>query len=213
MQQLRLSPKQILQIITLLFFIILIYVIFNTISRFGKEKVSIDVIPSDANLYIDGKKINSGDNYIKKGKYKFSVKKEGFKSVNQTITIPKGGVDVGFVPDPISNEAKKWLQDNPRIQRNRESIGGEMASLTGSYIEENTPIISNLPYADAVAPFSINYGGSTSREYGVFIVIGNSVPQSRVEALQYIKQNGSNPTDLEIRYEDFKNPLLGKRVE
>ena len=207
MQHQKMSSKQILQIAILVFFLIVIYILFTAVSRIGKEKVSIEVIPKDATVYVDGKKIGSSDNYIKKGTYRFSAKKEGFKDDTQTITVPKGGVYIGLTPDPKSNKAIKWLQDNPKIQSQRESIGGKMADLQGYYIEKNTPVISSLPYYDSIAPFSIDYSGSKNREYGIFLTISNSVPQSRVEALRYIKQNGGNPTDLEIIYKDFKNPL------
>jgi hypothetical protein len=183
------------------------------VGRIGKERVFIEVIPTDAVIYIDGKKISSGDNYIKKGTYGFSAKKEGFRDDIQIITIPKGGLDIGLIPEPKSTKAKKWLQDNPKIQDNREAIGGKMSELRGYFIENKTPIISVLPYYDSIAPFSIDYGGSRSGEYGTLIIISNSIPQSRVEALKYIKQNGSNPTDLEIMYKDFKNPLTNSGGE
>ena len=213
MQHIKISSKQVLIIVSLLLFILVIFIVFTSIDRVGKEKVSIELIPNDSTVYINNKKINSGDNYIKKGTYKFSAKKEGFKDDIQTITVPSGGISIGLTPEPISNKAKKWLQDNPNIQAQRESMGGRMASLRGSYIEKNTPIISSLPYTDTSGPFSIDYSGSNNREYGTSIVISNSLPQGRLEALRYIRQNGGDPTNLDIRYEDFKNPLLSKVVE
>lgn len=203
----RFTLKQRLYVILVLFICLIVFGIYIAIDRVGKEKVSITVIPTDSQVYLDDKKINSGEIYLTEGTYTFTAKKDGFKSDSQVIKVVKGGVSVGLLPVPDSEEAKKWLENNPTLQTQREGIAGDMAALRGRYIEDQTPLIKELPYTDINAPFSIDYGASPTRKYGVIIYISNSTPYGRQAALKWIRQQGSNPSDLEVYYNDFTNPI------
>lgn len=196
------------QIILLSLTFILIFYIYSYIDNLGKINVFIKVLPEDSVVYINNKKSNAGNNHLKPGKYTIKASKDGFKDDSVTVYVESSELNIGLTPDPNSEEANKWLRDNPQIQEEREAIGGQMASLRGEYVEKQTPLINSLPYDDISAPFSIDYGGSKNRSYGTFIVISNAVPQSRVEALNWIRQQGTSPTDIEIQYKDFKNPLV-----
>ena len=203
----RFTFKQKVAVLFVIFILFVTYSIFTVIERTGKEKVSVTVIPNDAIIYLDNKQINKGDIYLKKGTYTFSAKKKGFKTDTQIIKVSDKEISIGLLPTPESEEAKAWLRNNPTIQTQREGVGGDMAALRGRYIEEQTPLIKELPYTDINAPFSIDYGASPTRKYGVIIYISDSTPRGRQLALNWIKQQGANPTDLEIYYNDFTNPI------
>lgn len=208
MQQSKISLKKFLSLFIVLVLVLVVYIIFISISRLGKEKVSIETIPNDASIYISGKKISNGDNYIKKGTYLISVKRPGFETINETIIIPSGGVDIGFAPEPVSTESKKWIQENPNIQKKREAIGGKMAAVRGGFLKQNTPIIVDLPYVSIDGPFSIDYGISNERKYKSFLDVNNSTPVGREAAIQWIRDSGYDPTDFDIRFRDYNNPLV-----
>lgn len=203
----RLTFRHKIYIALVLFIILVIFSVYTAVDRIGKEKVSIVVIPADSHIYLNDKKIDSGDIYLTEGTYTFTAKKDGFKSDSQVIKVVKGGVSVGLLPKPESEEAKQWVKNNPTIQMQREGIAGDMAVLRGRYIEDQTPLIKELPYTDINAPFSIDYGASPTRKYGVVIYISNSTPYGRQAALKWIRQQGVNPSDLEIYYNDFTNPI------
>lgn len=196
--------------IALFFILILLFIsIFIAVSRSGKISVDISVIPSDANVYINNKKTNSGEHYLKPGTYTISAKKSGFKDDKQIISVDRESVDVGLIPEPNSKEAYKWLKDNPELQYKREEMAGKMAALRGEYTIKESPIIESIPYTSVEGPFSIDYGADKSKgAYSIYIKISDSTPEGRVAALKWIREQGEDPTNYNIEYVDFNNPLI-----
>lgn len=200
--------KNLIILSSVLFALLLLYSVGISISRIGKTRVDITVIPQDAAVMINGSKSSSGSKYLKPGSYTFSASKEGFSDYAQEVTIGKEKVQIGLVPEPTSDEAFEWIANNPDIQTEREALGGIAAAQKGAAIIEKDPIIASLPYTSVVGPFTIDYGYSEQRENKIFITIRNSSPDGRANALQWIRERGIDPTDLEIRYADFTNPLV-----
>lgn len=208
----KLSFRQKWIIVLLVFALIITFFLTIAISRIGKTKVNIELIPKDSSLYIDGKKFGSGDNYLKTGKHTFEAKKSGFIDDKVVLQVDNESLEIGLIPEPKSKEAIDWLNKNPEIQLNREGIGAKMSSLIGGYIEENTPIINDLPYTDIKGPFTIDYGTEPSRLYGIFLEITDSTPLGREAAVSWIKNQGYDPTNIDIRFDDFENPLLPRDI-
>lgn len=183
---------------------------FVAISRIGKTSVTISVIPDDSSVYINNKKSNPGEHFLKSGTYTIVAKKSGFKDDKQVIFVEKESLDVGLVPEPNSKEAYKWLKNNPDLQYKREEMAGKMAALRGEYTIKESPIIESIPHTSVEGPFSIDYGANKSEgTYAIYIKISDSTPEGRVAALQWIREQGEDPTNYHINYEDFKNPLIG----
>lgn len=203
----KITFRQKLYLIAGLVFIVIVFSLFIAISRVGKTKVTITAIPEDSQVTINKQSSQTGDVYLTPGKYVFSAKKDGFLADTQTIDINGGSSIVGLTPAPNSSQALKWLKDNPDIQRRREAIGGQNTDRVGQQATEITPIISLLPITNAQDQYSIDYGASKSRSGGSFILITSPFPDSRDKALQWIKDQGYDPTDLEIVYDNFSNPL------
>lgn len=200
--------KRLVTVCLLVFVSFVIYSIITGISRIGKTRIDITVIPEDAKVTINNSETSAGSKYVKPGTYVFTAAKAGFKTYTYEITIKKERTQVGLVPDPESEEAISWLIDNPDIQLEREAIGGTNAMSKGEEIENNTPIIASLPFTSVTGPFTIDYGYTELRKNGIFLLIRNSSPDGRKNALQWIReQQNIDPTDLEIRFSDFVNPL------
>jgi len=205
----RFSPKQKLSFAAAVFMVLVVVILGVTISRIGKTRVSIKVIPSDAQVFIDGKQSVAGDVYLKPGTYTFSAKKKGFLEDKLVVIVDSTEESIGLIPEPNSDEARRWQKDNPALQLQREEIGGKRAALEGEYVAKNTPLIEYLPYTDVSGPFTIDFGSSKSRQYGTFLEINNSSAKGREKALQWIRSKGYDPTDFEIRYDNaFVNPIL-----
>lgn len=198
------------KITALVFTLLAIVVYFSVvaISRIGETRVSIVVIPDDAKVTINGSLASAGNKYLKPGDYTFTATKTGWSTDVLSIKVGTDSVEVGLVPDPNSESAAKWLKDNPDIQLQREAIGGKQAQLTGDLLTEQTPLIKALPYEDIYGPFRVDFGPSEARKNGIFIEVSSSTPPGRAKFLQWLKQQGEDPTDLEIRYFDFANPFL-----
>lgn len=191
------------------FIFIVIIVSIIALQRIGKTEVNIEVIPGDAKVLINKKEAGSGTHYLKPGEYTFSATKPGFKEYSVKLTISNETENIGLVPEPNSQEAYDWLKENPDIQQDRESIGGEMSSRVGQEVEDTTPIIKDLPYIDEYAPFAIDYGSDKSNANSSFLIISDSTPVGRVAALSWMADNGYDPTDFNIRFDDFINPIEG----
>lgn len=181
--------------------------LFVGLSHSGKTKVGITVVPSNSQVTVDGKEVSSGTVYLKPGDYTFKASANGYKDDVQDVLVENESIKLGLVPVPDSEAARQWLADNPQIQRQRESIGGQNADRNGERVRKATPLISKLPRTELNGPYEIGYGPSLDRKDGIFIEINYSSPNGRKKALKWIRDQGTDPTDLEIRYVDFSNPL------
>lgn len=185
-----------------------VYFLILTLTRAGETSVLIRVVPDDAKVTINGKPVTPGAIYVTPGRYTLMGFKNGFKTDTEIVQVGKDEVVVGLTPIPESDEAKQWLADNPKVQLEREALGSANANRRGEEIAKSFPIVSILPYEDIYGPFQIDYGPSNTQPNGVLLVVSNSTPPGRAKALEWIRQQGQDPTDLEIRYTDFTNPLV-----
>jgi hypothetical protein len=189
------------------------YLVTLAVTRMGETKVVVTVIPETASVTLDEGSIDPGTLYLKPGKYTFKASATGWKTDIQLISVGGKALDVNLIPAPDSPEARTYLRTNPDVQTEREKIGGENFNKNSQAFANKNPIVNLLPYTDPAGPFSIDYGASESRKNGVFLVISDSSANGRVNALKWIRQQGYDPTNLEITYLDYSNPLLQGRAK
>lgn len=199
--------RQVVAIGALLFLIIFIAGLVFTISRAGKTPVKLVVIPKDAQLTVDGKKVSSGTIYISPGEHTFAAKKEDFETATKKIRVGSEEITINLLPNPVSEQALKWLEDNPDIQAEREAVGGEEANKEGQKFQENNPIISNLPLGYNQREFAIDYTKSEKSPDKIVLLITGETATSRKYAIDQIEEWGYHPSDYEIVFLDFVNPL------
>jgi len=193
--------------------VLIVIFLFSLIANSGKTAVTVEVIPNDANLTMNGKTVKPGTLRLSPGEYTVEAAKDGFETDTYTVTVGDENLEVGLIPTPVSDEALAWLNENPEIQLRREELGGQRAAQRGLAFEAETPLLTQLPhnsilpYKGEYGPFSVDYGPSREREFGIFLLISNSSPDGRRNALEWIRDQGYDPTDFEIVYDDFDNPL------
>lgn len=202
--------RRVIILTTVLFLILLLFAASTGVSRVGKTRVDIQAIPQDAMISINGTTSTKGKHYLSPGKYTFSAERSGFETYSIDIEIKDERTYVGLAPEPSSEEGYRWLEEHPEVQSEREGIGGANANQKGEELSQAIPIINSLPFSSVPGPFTIDYGYSQSRKDGIFLLVRNSSPNGRVNALKWIREQGADPTDLEIRYSDFNNPLSPK---
>lgn len=186
-------------------FAVFVFMIVNSLSHTGKVYVKINVFPEDALIQINGQKSRSGV-WLKPDQYRFSAEKDGFTKDEQTIRVSYEASDVYLIPTPSSEEARRWASQED-VSAKREVYGGLKASIVGESIANASPIIELLPKYDIAGPYSIDYGLEPNNH--TFLLIGDSTPTGRQRALQWIRDSGFNPSELDIRFDDFTNPTLG----
>lgn len=195
-------------------FFLLLFIIYNAsikVSRTGEIKIEIAAIPDDSDVYVNGRLEERKVLYIQPGEYTFSAHKDGFKDDSLKINVQEENVEVGLIPAPESTEAFRFLENNPEVQAKREAIGNQRSNKKGAQFEANNPIVSLLPVTDITGPFSIDYGQSKTRPNDIFLLVSDSSPSGRQNALKWISRHGYDPADFEIIFSDFTNPLETKR--
>lgn len=209
----KISPKLQIAAVVLVVVLVVLYGAVITGQRIGKTAVDIQAVPSNSEITVNGVEYENGKTYLKPGTYDFVAKYPDFSDAKKTVTITDESAEVILLPEPNTEAANEYLASNPDIQREREALGGREANLKGLEQEKKTPIITLLPYSDLTAPFSIDYGPSDYRKGDVVIIISNSTPDGRDYALRWIRQQGYDPADMEIVFDDFVNPLTQNSEE
>lgn len=173
----------------------------------GKYAVEVKVSPSDAKVSIDGKKANAGIVRLKEGTHSFSAELNGFTSDTKTVLIDREEIVVTLLPKPTSASALETVNNNAALQAEREALGALDAQLEGERINEKYPLLTRLPLGYNQQEFAIDYGKSATIKDGIAIKITANTSKSRQYALDQIKEWGYDPSDYEIIFLDYLNPL------
>lgn len=187
--------------------IIFIYFVFIAISRIGETKTTFIVIPENSEIYVNDKRTKGLSIYLSQGKYSVSARSEGYEEDTVEINVVKNAKDVILLPKPVSQEALTFLSNNPEVQSRRESLGGQRADQDGQKLIDKNRLLPKLPYTDILGPFSIDYSLTPSTNDKVALIISDSSPDGRQNALKWIRQQNQDPSEYEIIYQDFVNPL------
>lgn len=177
--------------------------IYNSVMHRGKIAVQIQTVPSSARVTLNGKKISSSKTYLEPGEYVFSASEDGFETNSAEVPISASRQYVGLILSPISEEAKKWAVDN---QTEYAEIGSRVSNDRVSIAEKDNPLLEKLPYYDIIGPFAIDFDFGSEGSLKAKTVIRNSTPNGRLKALKWIREQGVDPADLMIEFEDFDNP-------
>lgn len=192
----------ILSVFTLIVVGVSVWSIKNNIERQGKIKVTVEVYPKNAVLSVDGKSISIGENYIEPGKHTFVASSKGFLDTKSEYDISQSVNYIGLVLTPYSDEAKKIVENDPDSD-DIETIVGRSIESEGAQVIEKYPVIGELPHYDITAPYSIDYGQDEKYPDRPYLVINDSTPSGRIEALRWIyENNGGKIINLDIRFKD-----------
>lgn len=200
--------KRILLVTAVLIGLLVVYAGFVSLGRLGKTKVQISIAPSVATITLDNKPVNNGVFYLKSGSHRlvasypnFSTESKNFSASDQDLAA------ISISLNPLNQKAEDFLKANPVYQLQREAVGGQ--ELSGRALVNSTPIIKLLPRTSIDDYYRIDYESSPSDKTRARLLISNSSPNGRQNALQWIKQQGYDPAELEIIFSDFQNPLKG----
>lgn len=204
------SPKKklIILIIGLIVFSLIGNTVYVNIKHRELIKVTISVIPDDSMVKIDNGTVKAGANYVKPGTHVFEASKPGFETNKVTMEIQKKNTEVFLDPAPASEEAKEWLRKNPKIQRQREALGGTQYAQVSQNAGDKYPLIKQLPHIDR--DFRVDYGqpvASKDKVTPLAIYVRASSAVNRSVAVGWIKQQGFDTSDYEIIFRDEINPL------
>jgi hypothetical protein len=176
-----------------------------SIERQGKIAVPMQVVPSDAEVYLDNtERLSSDTVYITSGTHDITVKKAGFSTVTKSYRIKtynEPAIYISLVGE--SEDAKKWQQAHNNEYKKLEVLAAEQAAKYSQSFSERNPIVKALPVKDPY--FTISYRNVDDES--VRLTIWGTSPRYREFAIDHLRKIGFEPTDYEIEFTGFKNPL------
>lgn len=200
--------KHITITITIFLGICLLYYLFVLYPRQGKVAVDILSSPMSATISINDSPSSVGTTYLPTGTYTLKATEEGWESKEITITISEEVSEIALVLTPISTEAKEQAK---KESLTREGLSSIAANVRGFTIRNTYPILNSLPYSDISGPYKLDYGFNQDDKKTPYIIVSFSTPNGRHEAIQWLKENGTDLTRTEIIFEDFTNPTYREK--
>lgn len=210
MESLIKNKRLMLTISVLLVIGLLVWLLFVTSLRVGKTEVLFTTVPKDSLVKIDGDTSRSGTRYLLPGTYDVTFTRDGFETTKKSIIVDAEPLEVGVSLPGDSDIARQYFKDNPDEEIMIEGVGGIESYRLGQKIIDANPIISSLPVRKVDQYFAIDYGIRDGSQTDTFLLIRNSSTDGRANAIQWIKQKGANPTDIDIRYDDYVSPLTDR---
>lgn len=166
--------------------------------------LQVDVVPNDSTITLNGHKIPQGKAIgVNQGTYTLKVSRNGFATQTQTVTIAnRDKKDIKIYLLANNDIGQHWLDLHPEQAIEIEGTGSQAYDKLSTQNTNNTPIVSQLPIYDP--QFRIDYGLSEehpndSNAVGIYITA--LTPLGRQLALQAIRDNGYDPSDMEIIFQ------------
>lgn len=142
-----------------LLFIILAYFVVLLVGHHKLSKLSMQVIPTDSQLKLDGKKIQGKTLYVSPGTHTAEASKNGFTADSQTILVTKKGPNnVYLAPTPATTEALQWASNNPALEIQREKYAQIQQNKYQDTLLNKYPFLKYLPIE--TSKYVITYGRS-----------------------------------------------------
>ncbi len=197
-------------LLVLIVLVVLIGGIYSILNRHGTTKISIDVLPKDSQISINGTKTGSTTHYLKPGTYKLTASRSGFTTATSDITIKPGDgpKNVRLLPTPADPGAITWASEHAAEYQKLESGAGAETQDEGEEFEKKFPISRVLPYKNLL--FSIDYSTNNTKN-GFKIIVSADTAVDRQYAVKQIQDWGYSPGDYQIEFSGFSNPLEAPR--
>lgn len=196
--------RKIVLITKVLLVMLAIATIVTLVGRIGKVGLTVATVPRDASVTINGTQIGNGTQWVKAGTYAVIVKKDGFETQKQTVTVTGDKSDniIAASLAPKSKEAKEWAAKNNSAYKDNERYGARQARAAGEYFANKNPITKKLPFTDPYYKIGYVVDGQS-----ITLTIITPSPRYRFYAVEKIREWGYDPTDFVITFEDYQNPL------
>ncbi len=202
------APEARRSILVVAGFIVVLVFLFGYSQFFAKKgtPVRLDVVPSDAVVTLDGKRLSTGTVRLSPGEHTFTAKKSGFEKAEDKVSIKEGSENksVQLLLTPVSPNAIAWAEKNQKLYQRAEQKAVEDVVKEGEEFQKKFPLSKLLPFNNLL--FSIDY--KTDESSTKFTVqIEAKTPTDRAYALGQIRNWGYDPADYLIEFVDFANPL------
>jgi hypothetical protein len=183
------------------------YGIYKQVVKTNNIAVTVAVAPSDASITVDGKASSTGTLHLASGKtYKVVISKDGFSTYSVSQFVDSAHNTISVALNPISDEAKKWVEEHQDQYLAVEGDAGAQANATGEEFTKQNPITDDLPIDSLI--YTIGYKNDQSDPSGNSIILTiDAAAGFRNGAVQAIRDLGYDPTKYKIEFKDYQNPF------
>ena len=196
--------------IVLIIILLIALFVYDTAVYGGKVRVTIELVPKDARLTINGEPKQPGTLPLTPGKYRVSASKDGYSQFDEDIYINKGDTEKSIPVSLIarSPEAEEEAKTNREAYLKNEGIGGRQAQTTGELFRDRNPIVSKLPFKTMF--YTIGYRADNSDPSGMSLIIVIEAEEGdRMKAVYQIERWGYDPIKMNIQFRYYTNPFNG----
>lgn len=197
----RAGRKQIIIIAAIAFLLIAGYGILNLVrDKPYSAKIDVEVAPSNSIVIINGKRSHEGVTKVKPGKIEVVARRDGFESISKTLAVLKDeSVYVGIVLLPNAAGTKNWYNEHLPDLKKAEKISSKNFDVSSKKAASSLPLVLKLPYLGPGLAYRIDYGGqSQTPDAKPAIYIKAATEEGRLDALNWIKNQGVDPSSLQI---------------
>lgn len=180
----------------LLLIVVIGWVIHINVSQSGKHSVKITSAPNDATITINNNKVQSSSLHLANGTYTITAERAGFTPVTKEVTISNDTKTVAISLLPETDEAKKWIEDNPGAY-----------SDDFSDISLQDPILRTLPYRNLL--YSIEGVGSNNT--APIQISVSAIKGYRNAPIEYMKQLDIDPSNYIYNY-NYESPFKQEKI-
>lgn len=201
------SRKKLLIGVVVAFFVIAIGVISYIAWYKSTYSAALSLIytPASAIATANGQTVQSGTTAMKPGTYTIIIKKSGFSTSTNKVTLTKNNTStVTAILASNSPETSGWYNSHPADQSIKERIGAINSTNASSNLQQNFKVANILPPNGP--DYSISYGTSPDHQgqYALYIsYTGGS--QGQQDAVSVVSNQGYNAYNYEIVWTDNDN--------
>lgn len=160
------------------------------------QSLRFTVIPSDAQVNIDGKPATVSKSYkIRTGTHNLEISRSGFEAIKVPISKDTSSNQL-YTLTPSSAEGNTWLVNHPAEAQTREGAGGAAFTKAGTAVQSQNKLITELPFV--LSNLRIDYGNQTNGQLAIYITA--ATVRDRSEAVQLIRRMNYDPSDYVILF-------------
>ena len=194
--------KRFYGLIVVIFMAILLLVFFIAHDQSFSSKIDITVAPTESHITLNGKTVHNDTVKVRPGTYKVTASLAGFTTLSKTITVKADDTaSVGLVLVSDSSTTATWYSSHPEDEQIAEGISSDNNDTLAQQSVQNVPLIRQLPFIGPGSEFRIDYGsqpGADANNPTIYITAPTT--QAQQDAVTWIKNQGYDPTKLDIQY-------------
>ena len=182
----------------------IIYFIVVSISRIGKIPTTVQYAPFEANITLNGTKINNNATiWLEPGKYLAKIEFDHFQTIKREVEITDKYRYIVGIMEATDSSGEEYANSHRQEFIETEGVIGQALNQEGKEIKERYPILNYLPINNRLYSISYIYNNNTAPTIAI-----KAAPEYLDAAVQKIKNlEDVDPTIYQIDF-TATNPYI-----